>query len=397
MNENIDLLRTNALQDLDIMYTLPEKMFDDITSLAAFICNTPIALISLLDDKNQFFKSHYGLDIDRTPIEQAFCAHAIKADEDIFIVEDATTDKRFKDNPLVLSIPNIVFYAGVTLSNDEGIKLGTLCVIDTSKRELNKEQLKALKYLSNQVIYLLKLRKSNSKLKSLKLELEDLNKRRLDFSVMAAHDLKSPLNGIKSLLELLDYKNKSLWDDQDEEYLKFIFENVQRMNKLIFGLLAYSETDFDFIFKEPVDLDKLAKKVFDDLTKDLNVTNAKLKTNNLPIILSSEIIITTLFQNLIGNALKFRNEGVNPEIQVTGKESELKWIVSIEDNGIGIDAAFLNIIFDPFKRLHNQSKFPGSGLGLSTCKKIIENLKGKLKVSSIKGKGSIFVIELPKN
>lgn len=397
MKDQEDILRTIALKELDIMYTLPEKMFDDIASLAAFICNTPIALISLLDDKNQFFKSHYGLDIDQTPVEQAFCAHAIKTDEDIFIVEDATTDKRFKDNPLVLSNPNIVFYAGVTLSNDEGIKLGTLCVIDKSKRELNKEQLKALKHLSNQVIYLLKLRESNSKLKSYKLKLENLNIRSSEFSAMAAHDLKSPLNGIKSFLELLDDKHKNLWDDEDQQYLTFIFENVQRMNKLIFGLLAYSKGDFDTIHKEPVDLDKLAKKVFDDSTKDLSVTNAKLKTNNLPIILSSEIIITTLFQNLIENALKFQNEGVNPQIQVTCKESELKWIISIEDNGIGIDAKFLNIIFDPFKRLYNQSKIPGSGLGLSTCKKIIKNLKGELNVSSIKGKGSIFVIELPKN
>ncbi|WNH10476.1 GAF domain-containing protein [Thalassobellus suaedae] len=142
MKENEDLLRTKALQELDIMYTPPEKMFDDITSLAAFICNTPIALISLVDNKNQFFKSHYGLDVDQTPIDQSFCAHAIKNDEDIFIVDDATIDNRFKENPLVLSNPNIVYYAGVTLSNDEGIKIGTLCVIDKSKRALNKDQIK---------------------------------------------------------------------------------------------------------------------------------------------------------------------------------------------------------------------------------------------------------------
>ena len=98
----------------------------------------------------------------------------------------------------MLSNPKIVFYAGVTLSNDYGIKLGTLCVIDTSKRALNKEQLNALKHLSNQVLNLLKLKENNKKLESYKLQLEDLNKRSSDFSLMASHDLKSPLNGIKS-------------------------------------------------------------------------------------------------------------------------------------------------------------------------------------------------------
>lgn len=262
MKDQEDIQRILALNELDIMYSLPEKMFDTITSLAAFICNTPIALITLLDDKNQFFKSHYGLDIDKTPIEQAFCLHAIKSDQDIFIVENATTDERFKDNPLVLSNPKIVFYAGVTLSNDYGIKLGTLCVIDTSKRALNKEQLNALKHLSNQVLNLLKLKENNKKLESYKLQLEDLNKRSSDFSLMASHDLKSPLNGIKSFLELIDNKNKSLWDDEDKQYLKFIFENVDRMNKLIFDLLAYSKSDINTINKEQVDLDELAKKVF---------------------------------------------------------------------------------------------------------------------------------------
>ncbi|WP_308992086.1 ATP-binding protein [Mariniflexile litorale] len=397
MSDKEDLLRTNALQELNSMYTPPEKMFDDITSLAAFICDTPIALISLVDDKNQFFISHYGLDVNKTAIKEVFCTHAIKADEAVFIVEDATIDKRFKDHPLLLSNPNIVYYAGVPLVNEEGLKIGTLCVIDKFKRLLDKNQIKALKNLSNQVIYLLKLRESNNALKSYKLKLEDSYKRSSEFSTMAAHDLKSPMNGIKSFIDIINSKYKNVWDDKDEQYLKFIFENIQRMNSLIIGLLEYSKSDIDVINKERIDLEKLVKKVYDLIIQDLSITNAKLITSNLPIIISSEIAITTLFQNLMVNALKFQNKGANPEIQVTCEESEFKWIFSIEDNGIGIDAEHFNIIFNPFKRLHNQSQFSGSGLGLSTCKKIVESLKGELRVSSLKNKGSIFVIDLPKN
>jgi len=397
MNENDDLLRTKALKELEIMYTPPEKMFDDIASLAAFICDTPIALISFLDDKNQFFKSHHGIDADQTPIEHAFCAHAIKADEDIFIVEDATLDKRFKENPLVLSSPNIVYYAGVPLSNEKGIKIGTLCIIDKSKKTLSEEQLKALKNLSNQVINLLKLRQSNINLKSYKLKLDDSYNRTSEFSAMAAHDLKSPINGIKSFLDILDDKYKNLWDDKDEQHLKFIFQNIKRMNKLIVGLLDYSKSNIDTINKDSINLEKLVKKIFRLLTQDLSITDAKLKCSNLPIIISSKIALTTLFQNLIGNALKFKKDGYGPEIKITCQEYDFKWVILVKDNGIGIDAKHLDIIFNPFIRLHNQSQFPGSGLGLFTCKKIVENLKGELKVSSFKNKGTIFAIELPKS
>ncbi|WNH10477.1 sensor histidine kinase [Thalassobellus suaedae] len=246
-------------------------------------------------------------------------------------------------------------------------------------------------------MHLLKLRESNIALNSYKEKLDYSYTRSSEFSAMAAHDLKSPINGIKSFIDMLNDKYNNLWDDNDEQYLKFIFENIKRMNKLIIGLLDYSKSDIDTINKEHIDLEKLVKKVFELLTQDLCLTNAKLITSSLPTIISSKIAISTLFENLIGNALKFQKEGCSPEVKVTCQESDFKWTLSIEDNGIGIDAEYFDIIFNPFKRLHNQSEFSGSGLGLSTCRKIVEGLKGELKVSSVKNEGTIFVIELPKS
>jgi light-regulated signal transduction histidine kinase (bacteriophytochrome) len=268
--------------------------------------------------------------------------------------------------------------------------------MDKNKRSLDKDQIKALKHLSNQVIYRLKLRETNINLKSYKLKLEDSHRRSSEFSAMAAHDLKSPINGIKSFMDIINDKYRNLWDDDDEQYLKFIFENINRMNKLIIGLLDYSKSDVDAEDIDKIDLEKLVKKIFNLLIQDLSIVNAKLTCSNLPIIISSEIAITTLFQNLIGNALKFQKEGFHPEIKVTCQESDFKWVISIEDNGIGIDTEYFDVIFNPFKRLHNKSEFSGSGLGLSTCRKMVESLKGELKVSSVKNEGSIFVIELPK-
>ncbi|HEY9082720.1 MAG TPA: PAS domain-containing protein [Vicingaceae bacterium] len=178
-NTDVVEKRVRLLEHFQILDTLPEKEYDDITRLAAFICNTPISLVTLLDDKRQFFKSHHGLEIKETIIEHSFCAHAIKKTTDIFIVEDARKDKRFKNNPLVTSKPNIIFYAGVPLISEEGIPLGTLCVIDEKPNVLNSEQLLSLQSLANQVMQLLILRRKNIEIneskKIINQETEQLN------------------------------------------------------------------------------------------------------------------------------------------------------------------------------------------------------------------------------
>lgn len=160
-NNNTIVKRVKALKQYKIVDTLPEKEYDDISRLAALMCNTPIALITLLDEKRQFFKSHYGLDINETPIAHSFCTHAIKKPADILIIEDTRKDERFKDNSLVVSKPNIAFYAGVPLINEDNVALGTLCVLDVKPNKLNSEQITSLQALANQIMQLLILRKKN--------------------------------------------------------------------------------------------------------------------------------------------------------------------------------------------------------------------------------------------
>ncbi|HYL65435.1 MAG TPA: GAF domain-containing protein [Candidatus Methylomirabilis sp.] len=154
-----DVARVAALQKYAILDTEPEQAFDDLVLMASFICNTPIALISLVDEDRQWFKSKVGLSISETPREIAFCATAIRQ-PDVFVVPDTLSDERFRNNPLVTSEPHIRFYAGAPLITEEGYALGTICVIDRTPREFSPGQRAALEALSRLVLAQLEFRRN---------------------------------------------------------------------------------------------------------------------------------------------------------------------------------------------------------------------------------------------
>jgi two-component system NtrC family sensor kinase len=159
-----DAARVAALQKYDILDSEPEKAFDDLALLASYVCKTPIAMISLVDEDRQWYKSKIGVTFSETPRDIAFCSVAIQQ-PDVFVVPDTLLDERFRNNPLVVSDPRVRFYAGAPLISEEGYALGTLCVLDRTPREFTIEQQEALKALSRLVLAQMELRRNLALLK----------------------------------------------------------------------------------------------------------------------------------------------------------------------------------------------------------------------------------------
>ena len=180
--------RLEVLWQYDVLDTVPERVFDDLTELAASICESPIAMITLVDEKRQWFKSKVGVTLNETSRDISFCAHAI-VQQELFIVPDASKDARFADSPLVTGAPNIRFYAGAPLITPDGHALGTLCLIDKVPHDLRPDQKRALQILSRHVMTQLELRRH-----SLELAKEKKERARLDKELQKAKALLDKAN-----------------------------------------------------------------------------------------------------------------------------------------------------------------------------------------------------------
>ena len=393
LNENE---RLASLRSYNILDTAAEKDFDDLTTLASSICQTPIALISLVDAERQWFKSHIGLAASETPIEQSFCAHAIVSYNEIMIVDDARKDERFADNPLVTGNPKIVFYAGVPLINEEGFALGTLCVIDQKKKQLSAEQTTALKVVAKQVVDKLELRRKITDLQIANQELRDANVFIQKFASTAAHDIKNPLSSILLTSQALKIRLQKLQDEGCSRLIDLNITSTTRLINLLDEMLDYSKDPSLLIAKKSeIDLKQAIKRVVSMINTPDNLEIILPDTN--PKLTLSIVAFEQIFINLISNAIRY-NDKNQTIIAIRFAEDDEYYKFEVEDNGIGIAEAYHEKIFSNSFTLKITDRYnkKGTGIGLATVKDLVTVLKGNIYVKSTQGIGTTFFVSIKK-
>lgn len=387
--------RQQAVESYGLLDTLPEDRFDGLTAIISEICETPIALITLLDKNRNFLKSHHGIPFNESPRELSFCGHAINQDEPLMIVEDARKDPRFHDNPLITD-QGAVFYAGALLINPDGYKLGTICVYDTKPRKLNESQKSSLKILANQVIILLEQILKNQELELLKEQLKRKNRNLEKFTELVSHDLKSPVNNILLLTDFLKQENPDL-SSESLGYIKMLQQSSNALKDYINGTLEYYKSD-EFI---PVTTSRFtAKGLVDEIQSLSNVHSEASITleNNTTFIEANQPALLQIMNNLLVNAIKY-NDKEEILIHIRVDEDKHFYKFQIADNGIGIKAELTDRIFGLYEKLGEVDRYgnQGNGIGLATVKNIVSRLGGEIQVSSIYGKGSTFTFTVKKN
>lgn len=236
--------------------------------------------------------------------------------------------------------------------------------------------------------------KAEEEVKSYALELERSNKELELFASIASHDLQEPLRSVSGFARLLQKRYKDKLDQSAGDFISFIVEGADRMQELIRDLLDYSRvTTWGKPFTT-VDCNKAIIAALANLKLAIEESGAAVTFDPLPIVNADSAQLIRLFQNLIGNAIKYRGDSV-PAIHVSAKREGDEWVISVADNGIGIDAQYYARIFQIFQRLHKRDKYPGTGIGLAVCKRIVDRHGGRIWVESEPGKGSVFQFTIP--
>ena len=294
------------------------------------------------------------------------------------------SDLRTADTP-------VIFITSMTKEEDEarGFDLGA---VDYIMKPFSIPVLrKRIRTHLDLNIYRRSLEERNRELASLNLRLRDSNEDLESFAYAVSHDLREPLRVVINYLTLLD---KSFTADAGS-YVKYSTEAVQRMDRMITDLLQYSRIQRQGGEFETLDMKDVLRLATMNLGARIEQTGASVKIGDLPPIRGDKLQIIRVFQNLIGNALKFTARGVTPMITVGGKALDGEAVFSVADNGIGIAENDISRLFIPFQRLRDAGEYEGTGIGLALCRKIIERHGGKIWIESMEGKGSVFRFSIP--
>ncbi|WP_234567268.1 GAF domain-containing sensor histidine kinase [Rhodohalobacter sp. 614A] len=391
--------RLKALYSYNILDTESEVEFDELTELAASICNAPIAMINLVDDEHQWAKSIYGLndEVKKIPREKSICQYSI-LENDLLEIPDIMKDGRFEDLPHLKQNPNIIYYIGAQLLSPEGYAIGSLCVMDTKKRHLDETKKRQLKIVANQVMTALELRKQNE-------QLTELNNHQVNLMKILSHDLRSPLSGIIGMSDLLEEMVSSS-DNETLEMVSLLNQSAKQLNQLINDILNYTIIDSKGFSLHPrqANVHAVAENM-----KRLYMPSAKLKNIDLTFdvdvkdkdIWIDEEKFEQIFGNLLSNAIKFTIGGgsVHSSLKVENENGNKRLLLNVTDTGTGMAPDFVENLFSNHSHNNKEgtSGEKSTGLGLSIIKHFTELHNGNIDVDSRPGDGTTFKISLPLN
>jgi signal transduction histidine kinase len=261
------------------------------------------------------------------------------------------------------------------------------------------ELLESLKEVTNETIQsvateITERKRGQEKLKKTMAELARSNAELEQFAYVASHDLQEPLRMVSSYVQLLARRYEGKLDTDADEFIGFAVDGANRMQRLIDDLLMYSRVGTRGKPFEPTDCNSVLDHTLVNLTTAIEESRAVITHGQLPTVTADEAQMVQLFQNLISNAIKFRGED-RPRIHISAKQNNSECALSVSDNGIGIDPEYYKRIFVIFQRLHGKNHYPGTGIGLAVCKRIVDRHGGRIWLESELGKGSTFCFTLP--
>jgi signal transduction histidine kinase len=430
-----DRARLAALKRTALMDTQTDPAFDRLSRLAAKLLRVPVALVSLVDDERQFFKSCVGLPqpyatTRQTDLEHSFCKHVVQTGQPL-VISDARQDPLVKDNLAIRDI-GVVAYLGIPIVSGEGQVLGSFCAIDSVPKVWSPDDIETLKQLTASVISEIELhmevaerrliesdlRKTQEQLEArvaertreiqqLNDDLEERVKERTAqlvalnadleaFAYTASHDLKTPLRAITGFGDILMQDHADELKPEARRHLDTIVTSAARMNQLIDDLLAYARLGQRAVRPQLLNLREELAHITDGFSSKLAEAGGRVVLpDSMPTVTSDRTLLSQVFTNILDNAIKYRKAGVPLEVNIQVREEPEAIVVAIRDNGIGIEPNYRNKVFDIFKRLHSDGDYSGTGIGLAIVRKAMMLLGGHVWVEG-DDNGSTFYVRLPK-
>ena len=394
-----DPKRLQVLHETGLLDSDAEESFDRLTRLATRLVGAPVAVVSLVDDARQFFKSACGLEGPlaterQTPLSHSFCQYTVTTGKPL-IIDDARKDPALRDN---LAIPdyNVIAYAGIPLTTPEGLPLGSFCAIDHQPRHWTEDDVAILTDLAASAATEIELRLDIQERIRVENELKQAEKLKDEFVSIVSHELRTPLTALRGSLGLMS--SGRLGEEQMNRMLQLAVTNTDRLIRLINDFLDLERMKsgkIELDYRE-TDLADVIESAFQNVAPTAARWGVVIQQDvRSSIVTIDPDRIVQVVVNLLSNAIKFSEAGAQVCVRAHADTHDLN--IGIEDHGRGIPADKLASIFEPFQQVDASDARDkgGTGLGLPICKSIVNQHGGTITVRSELGKGSTFTVVLP--